>query len=115
MITNLEAFCIHEETHIYTVEESRFDLKNSIIAKSLCFELFRNSKVKRLALNLENVSYMTTSGVGAILSIFHKCLELNIQFVIYNLAPDIEELLAITMVDTVVKVAENELVAINPD
>jgi anti-anti-sigma factor len=96
--TNFDIIKNDENAYLVEIISQRFDLRNSVPVTERCTELLEKEQVTKLAINLENVTYMTTSGIGALLSIYHSCDKKDIDFVIFNLNPDIRDLLNTTMV-----------------
>lgn len=100
----VEEFRIENNTYVLDIVDYMFDLESSVLIENKCKELLKQTKVEKLILNLENISYMTTAGIGTLLSIYHICNQAKTEFEIANLSDFIKELLQSTHVLKVIKV-----------
>ena len=67
---------------------------------------------KKIILNLSDVNYIDSSGIGELVSTFTTVTNQGGQLKLLNLTKKIQELLAITKLLTVFQVFENEQVAL---
>jgi anti-sigma B factor antagonist len=68
---------------------------------------------KKIVLNLADVNYIDSSGIGELVSSFTTVTNQNGQLKLLNLTKKIHELLAITKLLTVFQTFDNESAAIN--
>lgn len=101
-----------EDIYILDINEKQVDLQNSGDIETRCQELISKENVKKVAINFEKVSFITSSGIGALLSVYNCATNYNAQMCIYNLSKDIIEALEISMVDKILNIASNEKDAI---
>lgn len=91
-------------TLVLDVNDEKFDRESSTRAENRSIELLENAIIQRFAVNLENVTEITTSGIGALLSIYMKCQHTNTEFVLYNLNKHIKELLEAIGITNIVNI-----------
>lgn len=101
-----------DNVSIIDIKEKQVDLQNSGDIESKSIELIERDKVRNLAINLEKVSFITSSGIGVLLSIYNCANNNNAQMCIYSLNPDILEALEISMVDKILNIFKDEATAI---
>jgi len=68
---------------------------------------------KKLILNLAEVNYVDSSGIGELVSTYTTATNAGVQLKLLNLTKKIEQLLAITKLLTVFQVYEDEKAAID--
>jgi anti-anti-sigma factor len=93
-----------DSTCLIEIFEPRFDLKASQPLEKNFRELLETENICKVAINFEKVKYMTTSGIGTILSIYHLCSKSELELIIYNLNDELKELLDTTMVSEVINI-----------
>ncbi|MEW5821869.1 MAG: STAS domain-containing protein [Cyanobacteriota bacterium] len=94
------------------IKEQQLDLQNSGDIESKCLELVEKEKIEKIAINFEKVSFITSSGIGALLSIYNCTTNNNAKMCVYNLCQDILEALEISMVDKILNIVSDEKSAI---
>jgi len=60
-----------------------------------------------LVINLEELSYMSSSGLSVLLSLLAKCRKKDGDMVLYHLNPKLKQLLVITRLDQIIPVADS--------
>jgi anti-sigma B factor antagonist len=58
-------------------------------------------------INLEGLSYMSSSGLSVLLSLLAKCRKKDGDMVLYHLNPKLKQLLVITRLDQIIPVADS--------
>lgn len=101
-----------DDTQIVKIIDESFNLHTSESVIKLCLDLMKTNSFTKLALNLENVNSINTSGIGSLLSIYFTANCNKIKFVLYNVIPEVQSVLHITMVDTVLNIVDTEQSAI---
>lgn len=112
--TTAKSFSINlvNNTYIINILDNSFDFQNSQAVIAACSELIEGNNVERIALNFENVNYITTSGIGSLLNVYSSAARNYTKFVIYNVNFDVQDILTSTMVDTLLNIVDNEQSAI---
>lgn len=59
----------------------------------------------RLALRMADVSYISSSGIGMLVSVLKRCHQSGVDFAVCELTPDLFELFTLTRLDQVFTVA----------
>jgi anti-anti-sigma factor len=95
------------------IKEKQVDLQNSGEIESICIEIIEKENNKYLGLNFEKVTFITSSGIGTLLSIYNCANNNEAQICIYNVNQDIMEALEISMVDKILNIEPDEDAAIN--
>ncbi len=75
-------------------------------------KLLENGKNK-LIINLENLKYMNSSGLNVLIQVLTKTRTNGGESIIYNVNSKINELLIITKLNTLFKVVDTEIEALN--
>lgn len=109
----LETFKQVDNTYVFCVQNPTFELKNAAGLYKRVLILLKDESLEKIVLDLQNVVSMNTSGIGALLSIHHACSRSDIDFVICNINPDVEDLLHTTQVLDVLQSVEDEQQALN--
>jgi len=104
---------IDDETYIIDVKEKQIDLQNAGEIEIKSIELIEQVQAKNIIINFEKVTFITSSGIGALLSIYNCANNNDAQFCIYNVNSDIMEALSISMVDRILNITETENEAID--
>ena len=99
---------------IETVEKLKIiTLKGELIEKAQALNLLNEVEnaisdgFNNFILNLEELKYLNSSGLSALLSILTKCRKQDGEVVITNLSKKVKELFLITKLNSVFKVTEN--------
>ena len=61
----------------------------------------------RIAVNMEAVDYISSSGIGMLVSILKRCFQQKVQMALCGLNEDIRELFALTRLDQVFTIARD--------
>lgn len=96
------------EIYIIDIKEQQLDLQNSGDIESKCLELIEKEGIIKLGLNFASVSFITSSGIGALLSIYNCATNKRANMCIFNVCQDIMEALEISMVDKILSIADDE-------
>lgn len=112
-LNHVESFRQINNTFVFTIESATLELKNASGLYKRILSLVADKTVEKIVLNMENVVNMNTSGIGALLSIYHASTRSDVEFVICNITSDIEDLLHTTQVLNVLTVVESEEKAIS--
>jgi anti-sigma B factor antagonist len=67
---------------------------------------------KKILLNLKDVSYMDSSGLGALVSAFTSAKKQGVEIKLTELSPKVTDLMEITRLYTVFDVSDNEAAAL---
>lgn len=102
-----------EDISFIDIKEKQLDLQNSGDIESKCLELIEHEHITKIAINFEMVTFITSSGIGALLSIFNCTNNNDAKMCLYNVCQDILEALEISMVDKILNIAKDEKEAIN--
>lgn len=102
---------INKDIIIIDIKEPQLDLQNSGDIESKCIELIEKEGKDKIGINFEKVSFITSSGIGALLSIYNCANNNNAKLCIYNVCQDILEALEISMVDKILTIATDEKAA----
>lgn len=70
------------------------------------FVLITNEGVKNIILNLESCEYCDSSGLSAILVANRLCEQLDGSFIITGLQPEVDSLIKISLLDTILNIKE---------
>jgi anti-sigma B factor antagonist len=97
---------------VIDIKEKQVDLQNSGDLENKSIELIEKDSISKLAFNFEKVSFITSSGIGALLSIYNFASNNNANICLFNLNTDIMEALEISMVDKILNIAKDEISAI---
>lgn len=73
--------------------------------------LYRNS-VKHVVLNLEDVSFMDSSGLGVVLGRYKEVLQLGGEMVVCSISPPIHRLFEMSGLFKIIRLEENEKFAL---
>ena len=106
---------------------SMFDVKEDVLIVRLAgeldhheSELLRNNwkdmmyqnPIKHVILNLENVTFMDSSGLGVILGRYKEVLQLGGEMVVCSISPSIKRLFEMSGLFKIVRLEENETFAL---
>ena len=97
-----------EDIRIIDIKEPQLDLQNSGDIETKCYEIIEKDGINKLGINFEKVTFITSSGIGALLSIYNCTNNNNTQMCIYNVCNDILEALEISMVDKILNIVSDE-------
>jgi anti-sigma B factor antagonist len=70
--------------------------------------LIKDGKERKVILNLDNVSFMSSAMIGKLILFGKKCSSNNVDLRICNINPNIREVFDLMKLDKVFKVDENE-------
>lgn len=82
------------ETYIIDVN-GEMDLYNSYKLKELVMKMLEK-KVERFVINLENVDYIDSSGIGALIYICSTIKKMNLRLVITNIHGSVKKVIELT-------------------
>jgi len=82
------------ENYIIDVN-GEMDLYNSYKLKELVMKMLEK-KVRRFVINLENVDYIDSSGIGALIYICSTIKKLNLKLVITNIHGSVKKVIELT-------------------
>lgn len=71
-----------------------------------------NQGIKKVVINMSNVKYMNSSGIGVLITIYTKLKNRSGEAVVCNVADAIMKLLVMTKLDAVIKIFPTETEAI---
>jgi anti-anti-sigma factor len=98
----------HDDIRIIEIKEKQVDLQNSGEIESKCIELIENEGIKKLGLDFTNVTFITSSGIGTLLSIYNCSNNNNASMCLFNINRDIQEALEISMVDKILNIESSK-------
>ncbi len=84
----------HSETYIIDVN-GEMDLYNSYKLKELVMKMLEK-KIERFVVNLENVDYIDSSGIGALIYVCSTIKKMNLKFVIANIHGSVKKVIELT-------------------
>lgn len=84
----------HSETYIIDVN-GEMDLYNSYKLKELVMKMLEK-KVSQLIINLDNVEYIDSSGIGALIYICSTLKKMNLKLVIANIHGSVKKVIELT-------------------
>ena len=85
--------------------------EGTMIVRNTVRDILKNNG-KKIILNLADVNYIDSSGIGELVSTYTTVTNNGGQLILLNLTKKIQELLAITKLLTVFQVFENEQAAL---
>ncbi len=93
------------EDDIYTVDLTGSICDDGIqVAREALLEVIEN-KANKIAVRMSHVDYISSSGIGMLVSVLKKCHQNRIDFALCELSEDIAELFALTRLDQVFTIA----------
>lgn len=107
---------------------SKFDVKEDVLIVRLSGELdhheaenlrkvwqdmLYNNPVKHVILNLQEVSFMDSSGIGVILGRYKEVLQLGGEMIVCSITPPIERLFDMSGLFKIVRLEKNEAYALS--
>ena len=95
----------HGETYIIDVN-GEMDLYNSYKLKELVMKMLEK-KVEKFIVNMENVEYIDSSGVGALIYICSTIKKLNHKFMIANIHGSVKKVIELTKLMGYFPIANN--------
>jgi len=84
----------HSDTYIVDVN-GEMDLYNSYKLKELIMKMLEK-KVERFIINLENVDYIDSSGIGALIYICSTIKKMNLKLIIANIHGSVKKVIELT-------------------
>lgn len=84
----------HAETYIIDVN-GEMDLYNSYKLKELVMKMLEK-KVERFVINMENVDYIDSSGIGALIYICSTIKKMNLKLMISNIHGSVKKVIELT-------------------
>jgi anti-sigma B factor antagonist len=99
------------DVHILDISGKIILGQGTMVVRSTIKDLLHNG-VKKIVLNLGEVNYIDSSGVGELVSSFTTVAKEGGQLKLLNLTTRVREILAITRLLTVFQVYESEQVAV---
>ncbi|WP_347156771.1 STAS domain-containing protein [Pontibacter chitinilyticus] len=92
------------------------DASTSPIADTAMAEALQTTS-KAVIIDCSELSYISSAGLGAILSNYHDCEQRNVKLLLYGMNPKIMNILSILGLEHVIPIAKTEaeaLEAVNP-
>lgn len=89
---------VHGEINLYNVGE----------LKKAMFDLIEKQEVKSLIMDLKNVAYMDSSGLGALVAAHKKMKSRGGEFGLLNLQEDVYTVMRLATLDSFFVIYENE-------
>jgi anti-sigma B factor antagonist len=68
---------------------------------------------KRVIINLSNITFIESAGLGALVGIFKLCDENQASVVFYGIQPYVQKLVEVTKLNRVLKISKTEQEAMN--
>lgn len=84
----------HSDTYIIDVN-GEMDLYNSYKLKELVMKMIEK-KIEHFIVNLENVDYIDSSGIGALIYVCSTIKKMNLKFVIANIHGSVKKVIELT-------------------
>ncbi|MDA3878884.1 MAG: STAS domain-containing protein [Prolixibacteraceae bacterium] len=91
---------------VVTTTSTKLNTTNAPDLKSE-FVLLTNDDCKNIILDLNSCEYCDSSGLSAILVANRLCEQINGKFVLTGLQPEVESLIKISLLDTILNIKEN--------
>lgn len=107
-LNHSQDYKIMNDTFIVKVQVEKLDFYTSKNIMNICFNLIEEKSARKLALDLSNVSDITTSGIGSLLSIYHCAINKEARFSVFNVTDPVLDIMKKTMVNTVINIVSNE-------
>ena len=98
-----------EERAGYTfvkMQEDRLDLFSSSVLKEKLFSLVQDKGVENIILDISSCSFCDSSGLGAIMAVHNLCEDAGGKLCLTPVQGNVEELVKICMLDTVLSIAK---------
>jgi len=87
---------IRKSNEIYIIDvNGDMDLYNSYKLKELVTKMV-NKKVQKFVVNLQNVEYIDSSGIGSLIYIYSTTKKLDIKFLIANVHGSVKKVIELT-------------------
>jgi anti-sigma B factor antagonist len=93
------------DIHLVTIQGSLADDANNT-AKEGFLQLL-NDKPSRIVVDLEGMDYISSSGIGVLVSVLRRCRQSGFSLVICSLRPEIYELFKLTRLIQIFEIHEN--------
>jgi anti-sigma B factor antagonist len=103
------SYSINDNSGTHTLIKLSGSLMERYESKDLLDEIdesIANGSVN-LVINLEDLSYLSSSGLSVLLSLLTKCRKNDGDMVLLHLNPKLKQLLVITRLDQIIPIAEN--------
>jgi anti-sigma B factor antagonist len=84
----------HSETYIIDVD-GEMDLYNSYKLKELAMKMLEK-KIERFIVNMDKVTYIDSSGIGALIYICSTMKKMNLKFIIANIHGSVKKVIELT-------------------
>ena len=91
---------------VVTITSEKLNTTNAPDLKSE-FVLITNQGFKNIILDLSNCQYCDSSGLSAILVANRLCEQIDGKFVLTGLQPDVESLIKISLLDTILNIKDS--------
>ena len=103
------SYLVNNESSSHTLIQLSGSLMERYEAKDLLDEIDEciAEGSSSLVINLEELSYMSSSGLSVLLSLLTKCRKNDGDLVLLHLNPKLKQLLVITRLDQIIPIAEN--------
>ena len=79
---------------------------NIIIPKDFCVEEVADFRIVNFIFDFSSCSFIDSTGLGAIVSIYKKCVEKNGSLKLKSLGPEVKKLFQLTRLDRVFEIEE---------
>ena len=87
---------IRKNNDVYIIDvNGEMDLYNSYKLKDLVMKMV-NKKIQKIVINLENVGYIDSSGIGALIFIYSAIQKRNAKFLIANVHGSVKKVIELT-------------------
>lgn len=101
-----------EDVKVISLKDKQLDLQNAGSLETKATELIEKENIGKIIINLADVKFITSSGIGSLLSIYNVATNNNAKLCLCCISSDIMEALSISMVDKILTIRDNESVAL---
>ena len=84
------------------------DAYHSATFKQKVLEHFDNTDKKIIALDLSEVSYIDSAGLGSIVSLIKESKKVKKELVLYALQPQVKKIFEMTKLDKIIRIIDTE-------
>lgn len=92
--------------------EGELDHHTAVELRSQIDEKFNNENIKHIVLNLEQLSFMDSSGLGVILGRYKQIQSVGGEMVVCAISPAVKRLFDMSGLFKIIRLEENELFAL---
>ncbi|MCA8961965.1 MAG: STAS domain-containing protein [Planctomycetes bacterium] len=94
---------LHDDVHEVCLSGSLCDDGIDVARQALADLIDQDAP--KIAINMGGVDYVSSSGIGMLVSVLKRCHQSNVAFALCNLTEDIHELFSLTRLDQVFTMA----------